>query len=267
MWVSTNIAERVGLWRTCSWLRHLGIDADNVFILEFEPTPSSSLPQEPLPPFDCRWSVPDYDDEALLTRFAAAQPWPQLRFTKAVRLWEQYVDANPSRFAKSCTQGVERFAELPQVWTFMSAFFPRRNADGKLRLSRFDEMLLRLLSDQPSTPLQVYAHDSNLGVELRHWLSVTGDLFLDWRLTQWDRHRGAFVKRAPGPNPQLPLQKWTYLLTDAGRELCNAGLGNLTDAPPLTIGGTDAYTLHSPWVLLDSGRPRSPAPPALKTRP
>src|SRR5262249_38457472 len=36
VWVSASIVERVNLWRTCSWLRHLGIATRDVRILEFD---------------------------------------------------------------------------------------------------------------------------------------------------------------------------------------------------------------------------------------
>src|SRR3954464_7686469 len=35
VWVSASIVQRVNLWRTCSWLRHVGIPTRDVSILEF----------------------------------------------------------------------------------------------------------------------------------------------------------------------------------------------------------------------------------------
>ncbi|WP_438023628.1 hypothetical protein [Sorangium sp. So ce233] len=45
-----------------------------------------------------------------------------------------------------------------------------------------------------------------------------------------------------------------YRLTERGMRLRDKGLDQLTDAPALPIGGTEAYAPSAPWVLLDNGR-------------
>src|SRR5262245_44491923 len=47
VWVSASIHERVNLWRTLTWLRHLGIQRRDVFILEFNQAPPSGVPDQP----------------------------------------------------------------------------------------------------------------------------------------------------------------------------------------------------------------------------
>jgi hypothetical protein len=253
LWVSTSIVERVDLWRTCSWLRHLGVATRDVLILEFDKVPSGSIPEEPPPPFDHRWSVPDHPDDVLLERLRTARPWPRARYDRAVRLWDQYVDADPSRFVRSCTQGAPGFPELAPLWTFLSAFFPRRTGDGALRLSRFDELLLTILSGEWLTPLNVYVHKSQAGDELLQWLSATGDLFLADRLAQWARHGSRAVEREAGPRRDVKMMSSVYRLTEAGRRLRDEGLQQLSDAPPLPIAGIEAYAPSSPWVLAEGG--------------
>jgi hypothetical protein len=171
-----------------------------------------------------------------------------------VRLWDQYVDADPSRFVRSCTRGTPGFPELAPLWTFLSAFFPRRTGDGALRLSRFDELLLTVLSDEWLTPVKVYVDSSQAGEELSHYFHTTGDLFTGDRLAQWARHGSGAVERAPGPKPPgHPMLSSVYRLTEAGRRLRDEGLQQLSDAPPLPIAGIEAYAPSSPWVLAEGG--------------
>ncbi|MEZ4308528.1 MAG: DUF1835 domain-containing protein [Polyangiaceae bacterium] len=255
VWAAASIAERVNLWRTCSWLRHRGIATRDVSIIELDPTPFSNIPDEPPPPFDGISSVAHHPDNVLLERLRSARPWPSARYERAVRLWDQFVDSDPSRFVRSCRRGVEGFPELAPLWTFLSAFFPRRTGRGALYLSRFDELLLTVLSDQWMTPLDVYVHQSQAGDELQQWFLATGDLFTDYRLAQWAQHASGAVERAPGPKPPgHPMLSSVYRLTDAGKRLRDGGLQQLTDAPALPIGGIEAYAPSSSWIVAEGGR-------------
>ncbi|MBK8253204.1 MAG: hypothetical protein IPK82_11130 [Polyangiaceae bacterium] len=253
VWVSASIVERVNLWRVCDWLRRIGLAHQDVFVLDFERIRPRGTPKEPLPPFDCTSSVSDHPDEILLERLAAAEPWPSARYDRAVSLWDEYVDPDPSRFIQSCVQGVEGFSELGPLWRFLSSLFPIKTDEGTLRLSRLDELLFTILSDQWLTPVAVLAHKSEAGVELRQWLSCTGDLFLEDRLAQWARHGSGAVARAAGQRPDREMVSSVYGLTDVGKRFRDSGLPQLSDAPALPIGGIEAYAPSSPWVLAKGG--------------
>ncbi|WP_437548888.1 hypothetical protein WME97_01500 [Sorangium sp. So ce367] len=200
----------------------------------------------------------DHADEVLLNRLGKASPWPPERYDRAVRLWDSYVDENPLSFAESCRAGVEGFPELAPLWAFLSCFFPRRTAEGDLRLSRFDEITLSRLSTEWQTPAGVAAQKSETLVDMWHLLFCTGDLFLPRRLEHWaDHESSAAVDRAPGPKPPnagYPMLSEVYRLTERGMRLRDKGLDELTDAPSLPIAGTEAYSAAAPWVLLDDGR-------------
>jgi hypothetical protein len=256
LWVSSSLHERVNLWRACSWLRRLGIARRDVLVIDFDPIHRSRIPEEPLPPFDCSASVSDYPDEVLLERFDKARPWPRERYDRAVRLWDRYVDANLLPFVEGCTRGVKGFPELAPLWTLLSSFFPRRNTGGVMRLSRFDALILALLSTEWQTPLALCGDKSKLGADLWELLSCTGDLFLPRRLEQWAEHDSSVaVERATGPKPAdgYPMLSLVYRLTERGMKL-RGGLDRLEDAPTLPIAGTEAYSTSSPWVVRDDGR-------------
>jgi len=176
-----------------------------------------------------------------------------LRYDSAVRLWDEYVDTDPSSFIESCRPGVAGFPELGPLSTFRASLFPRKTDEGTLRLSRLDELLFTLLSDGWLTPVAMFAHDSEVGVELRQWLSCTGDLFLGERLSQWARHGSGALERAAGPKPDVEMLSSISRLTDARRRLRDGGLRSLSDAPPLPVAGIDAYGPSSPWVLAGGG--------------
>ncbi|WP_437673206.1 hypothetical protein [Sorangium sp. So ce131] len=260
LWVSASVHERVNLWRTCSWLRRLGIAHHDVLIIDLEPVPlPSTADREVLTrPFTCSESVSDHADEVLLDRLGKAGPWSVERHERAIRLWESYVDENPLPFVESCITGVEGFAELAPLWLLLSHFFPRKTAQGGLFLSRFDEIVFALLSSECQTALALAAHKSETRMHLWHLLSCTGDLFLPRRLEDWaDHDSSAAVERAPGPKPPnagYPMLSEVYRLTERGMQLRDKGLDHLTDAPRLPIAGTEAYSPSAPWVLLEDGR-------------
>ena len=256
VWVGASVVDRLNLWRICSWLRHLGIATRDVLILEFDAVPRPEFPEEPFPSFDCTSSVSDHPDEVLLERLAQARPFSQARYNRAVSLWNKYTDKNPSAFVRRCRSGVKGFPELAPLWTFLSCLFPRRTLEGMLHLSRFDEVLLTILSGEWQTPLAVYADKSRTGVELRQLLTCTGDGFLRMRLDQWAAHGStSAVERAAGPrSPDYPMLCSVYRLTEKGIQLREAGLKQLTDAPVFPIGGTEAYSSGAPWVLREDGR-------------
>lgn len=255
IWASASIVERLSLWRACAWLRGVGLSHDDVLILDFErlPPDPSRTPKEPLPPFDATSSVSDHPDETLVRRFATAKPWPISHHDRAVSLWDQFVDSDPSRFVQSCLQGVPGFPELASLWTFLSGLFPRTTAEGTLLLSRLDHLLLSVLSDSERSPPALLAHDSQAGVELRHWISCTGDLFLEERLSRWAHHPSGAVAQAPHSTARTEAPSFVVRLTDAGRRLRDTGLSQLSDAPSLPVGGIEAYSPSSPWVLSEGG--------------
>ncbi|WP_437303260.1 hypothetical protein [Sorangium sp. So ce388] len=259
-WVSSSLHERVSLWRTCSWLRHAGVASHDVRIVELEPVVRSSARRREgsKRPFDCSRSVSDHPDDALLACIEKASPWPPERYDRAVRLWDSYVDETPLPFAESCMAGAEGFPELAPLWAFLSCFFPRRTAEGTLRLSRFDEITFSRLSSEWQTPAGVAAQRSETLVDMWHLLFCTGDLFLPRRLEHWaDHDSSTAVERAPGPKPPdagYPMLSSVYRLTDRAVRLRDKGLEQLTDAPSLPLGGTEAYAPSAPWVLLEDGR-------------
>jgi hypothetical protein len=255
LWLSASIVERVNFWRTCAWLRHLGITARDVFPVELAPMPPPKVPEEPIPSFNCTASVADHADPVLLERLADARPFPRARYDRAVSLWDRYTDENPLPFARSCSRGIKGFPELPPLWAFLSCLFPRTTPQGALCLSRFDELLLIILSKEWQTALAVFVHKSEAGVELRQLLTCTGDLFLPRRLDQWVRQGSTeLVQRAAGPKPDTPMKSSVYRIGERGLRLRESGLEDLSEAPALPIAGTDAYSSSAPWVVRSNGQ-------------
>jgi hypothetical protein len=243
IWVSASPKERVNLWRTCSWLDHLGLSHRDVFIIDFERRPFGD---PDIDAYGCCERVSDHPDEALLARLAEARPWPPARYRRAMELWDQYVDADLSRFVRICARGLDGFPELATVWSLMSKFFPRQTAGGVLRLSRYDELLLKRLSYGWLTPVTIHVRGP------APWLKLgfcTGDLFPPFRLDQWVSHGSTpAVERAPVSRPDRPMPNFIYGLTKWGREL-RVRLPELGDAPRLPIGGVEAYAPEAPWVV------------------
>ncbi|AUX46214.1 hypothetical protein SOCE26_077190 [Sorangium cellulosum] len=255
VWVSsTNLRERVGLWRVCGRLHECGIRRKDIVVVELDPPFRGQDTHESAVPTWCSAS----ELGTLPARLSEARPWPYERYRRAVRLWSQYTAADPRPLAQDCARGLEGFPELAPLWAFLSSFFPRKTSDGALLLSRFDELLMTVLSAEWQTPSAMVGRDLRSGMDLWRMLSCTGDLFLPRRLEHWaDHDASAVVERAPGPKPPnagYPMLSEVYRLTERGMRLRDKGLDQLTDAPNLPIAGTEAYSASAPWVLLEDGR-------------
>jgi hypothetical protein len=246
LWVASSIGDRINLWRTCSWLREIGVSHRDILVLELPLTPH---PNPTADRFGCSHSVVDHPDEALLAHLAAAAPWSRAHHDRAVNLWELYTEADPSRFVRAAAQGVPEFPELPRVWRFLANFLPRQEPDGTLRPSRYDELLLGRITDQWQTGVQVYLGGDD---EWRALLTGVGDLIMGERLDQWALHGATpAIERTPGPSAEIPMKTHVYRITEHGQRLRDHGLALLTDAPSLPVAGTMAYA--APWVLRPDG--------------
>jgi hypothetical protein len=248
VWVSANPAERINLWRTCSRLRDLGLSHRDALIIDLAPHVRQRADVA------CRDYVASRLDEVLLAALTEASPWTRAHYDRAVNLWRRYVDPEFSRFARTCARGFNGFPDLASVWELLSSFFPRVTASGKLHPSRLDGLILHILSDEWMTPVKVFVHKSDEGENLRNILVCTGDLFLERRLSDWASHGPEpTVERAPGPRPDVEMNAYVYRLSARGKRLREHGLAQLTDAPRLPLGGTEAYAPASPWALRDDG--------------
>jgi hypothetical protein len=251
VWVTPNLHDRLNLWRTCTWLRDGGVPRRDVLIIDLPPTPRGPGARPRSDPFECVESG-RHPRETLQAHLARARGWPRERYDEAVKLWEQFVDPDPRRFARRCLGGVRGFPELGVVWAFLSRFFPRLTAGKELRLSYYDELLLRALTPEWQTPVKVYI--SNTIQERREFMSCAGDVTMERRLAVWAAHDASpAVERAVGPKPGSTLQSSIYRLTERGMEL-RERLPQLAVAPRLLVGGAEAYAPEAPWMLLDDGR-------------
>ena len=247
VWTSANLLDRLNLWKTCHWLRQKGLTYRDVVVIE--PRSKHSGPESRL---HCTASVCDHPDEVLVECLKDARPWSRARYDRAVSLWSRFVDADPVPFVRTCIRGLKGFPELGPLWALAASFFPQKTPDGSLRLSRFDELLLTTLSAEWQTPLGVHVHKSAPGKELYQLTDCTGDIFVPHRLEHWVHHgSNPAVERTPGPRPETEMLAFQYRLTEHGARLRDAGITRITDAPPLPIAGTVAYSLGSPWVLND----------------
>jgi hypothetical protein len=246
VWAACSPRDRINLWRTCSWLRTRGVSHQDVSIVEMPFKPHRNPDADRL---RCSHSVSDFSDGELLSRLAAAKPCSRARYEQAADLWDVYTDPDLSRFAQAVARGIPDFPELPQVWAVLAHFFPRRTAEGVLRPSLYDDMLLGMVTTEWRTGVKVYVAGTD---DWWHLMSCIGDLTVVDRLNQWATYGATpAIERAPGPDAEVPMKAHVYRITEHGRRLRDRGLAQLADAPPLPVAGTVAYA--APWVLRPDG--------------
>lgn len=250
LWVSACLLDRISLFRMCHWLRQKGMTPRDIIIIELDEMPWKG--SDPKPRFNCTDAASSYPDEVLRERLRTARAWSQARFDRAVKLWDAYVDEDPTRFIRSCARGVKGFPELGPLWAVISSFFPRKAAAGTLRLSRFDEIMFTILSREWQTPGSMIVRESKAGDDLRELIDCAGDLFLPHRLDEWVTYgSNPAVERAPGPRDETPMLAFAYRLSERGARR-DERLESLADAPRMAVAGTEAYA--SPWVLCEDGK-------------
>jgi hypothetical protein len=163
-------------------------------------------------------------------------------------LWKLWCRRSPTAFSRFCAAGSRLHPLISDLSRFHAGFFPRLSGD-RLLLARFDELLLQMLSQEWSTPVQVYVKAMNTDSELDAWISHTGDLYVMARLHAWFHHtKGRIVERRQEYHPRgSEMLQWSFRWHPGGEAILEA-LPSLDVGPPVEIGGAVAYDPDHPWV-------------------
>jgi hypothetical protein len=192
--------------------------------------------------------------EIVLDATAVLQPpppairWSKLETAFAATLWTLWCRRSPTAFSRFCAVGSALHPLISDLSRYHAGMFPRLLGQG-LVPARFDELLLRQLSREWTTPVQLYASAMRGASELVDWISHTGDVYVTARLRAWSRHtKGRIVERRK-ERPRNPsyLTEWSFRWHRGGEAILD-GLPSLDAAPPVEIGGAVAYEPDRPWV-------------------
>lgn len=200
---------------------------------------------------------PYLDADVALRHSQPAARWTRLEIALAATLWRLWCRRSPVALSRFCVSGAPLHPSLANLGCFHAGFFPRIMDQG-LSLSRLDELILRQLSREWSTPARMLVRTMTSGSELGAWLSHTGDLYLAARLLAWSRHsRGRIVeRRRERPANPADMTRWSFRWA-AGGEAVLETLPSVEAAPPVAVGGAVAYAPDHPWVsrVSTAGRP------------
>lgn len=163
------------------------------------------------------------DAVALRRAFADVAPLDEAVARSCVDFWYAYAADDPTRFDELRRRGAAVVPELGRILHGHSAWFPRRDDDGRVRLADADAAIFD------------WAADGDLG-HARFVMNWIGDRSL------WDRVRGWRERGLFGGDDGAPT------LTDAGRALRDGGADSVTAMPPWWIGGCRVNDPASPWV-------------------
>ena len=176
--------------------------------------------------------------------------WSKLQVAFAATLWRLWCGRSPVAFSRFFASGHTLHPQIASLGLYHAGNFPRL-VEGRLMLSRVDDLLLRRLSHEWVTPAEVYvgaAAAPELEPELDAWLPHTGDEYVAERLRAWWRHtRGRVVERQKTSKRASSMIGWSYRWHPGGEVILDA-LPSLDTAPPVEVGGAVAYDPDRPWV-------------------
>jgi hypothetical protein len=176
---------------------------------------------------------------------AAPRPVSRPALRAYAALWAAFCDDAPHRFWRLSRRS-ERARDVSDLHGWYAQHFPRREA-GRLRLSRFDELLLCGLSSRWTPTERLFTAGSR--ESLKDWLALElASMVVDHRLRQWSQHaEGRILERSTKRVGQSELFRESYRWAPGGNAILD-GLDDITDAPPMYIGGVKVYDPKEPSV-------------------
>lgn len=217
--------------------------AREFLVVELGPKPPGHLAQgvDPAPEVAL-------DAAAILQQRPPPARWSRIETAFAATLWRLWCRRSPSAFSRFCATGSALHPVIGDLSRFHAGNFPRALGQG-LTLSRLDDLLLRQLSREWSTPVQIFVGAMKAASELEAWISHTGDLYVAARLLAWSRHTEGRIVERRREHPANPsdLTRWSFRWHPGGEAILEA-LPSLGAAPPVAIGGAVAYDPERPWV-------------------
>jgi hypothetical protein len=182
----------------------------------------------------------------MLRERPSAALWSKLQVAFAATLWRLWCRRSPVAFSRFFASGHILHPQIASLGLYHAGNFPRL-VEGRLLLSRVDDLLLRRLSHEWVTPAEVYV-GAAAAPELDAWLLHTGDEYVAERLRAWWRHtRGRVVERQRTNKRASSMIGWSYRWHPGGEAILDA-LPSLDTAPPVEVGGAVAYDPDRPWV-------------------
>jgi hypothetical protein len=162
-------------------------------------------------------------------------------------VWKMWCRRSPVALSRFCASASSLHPQLANLGRYHAGWFPRQIGSNIL-LSRFDELLLRQLSNEWTTSSKVFLGAMSARSGLHEWLSHVGDLYVPKRLLEWCWHgQGRIVECQEHPEKPSELSRWSFRWRPGGEAILDA-LPSLRDAPPVAIGGAMAYDPDRCWV-------------------
>jgi hypothetical protein len=186
-----------------------------------------------------------FDADAMREAFAAATAVTAEQWREGAELWSKFASPSPLAFDEARRRGSRAFPELTSNAELHGAWFPQF-ADGRLRLSELDEILLGNVGDSWRTPRKIVG--ALPADRLMQLVWMFDAYFHAERLRQWATI--GVLEREPAEKDNL-YDEDRFRATDRARALLSDGLERVSDAPPMQVGGCRVNGPASPWVRID----------------
>lgn len=186
------------------------------------------------------------DFDGALQGLPSAIRWSRLQTALAAGLWRLWCGRSPVAFSRFCGSSAALHPQLASLGRYHAGLFPRITQRGLL-LSRLDELILRQLTHEWTTPARLYASAVRTSSPLAAWVTYTGDLYLANRLLAWANHaQGRLVEKQEQAGARSEMLAWSFRWRPGAEAILDT-LPELESAPPQWIGGAVAYDSRHPW--------------------
>lgn len=186
-----------------------------------------------------------HNEDQLQAAFEKAEHIKPDFFIFAAQLWRAFSGDNPSLFCQLRNESHTFSSDWRQKTDPYRFGFPQMTTDGGLKLSEWDQFLLTFLDSKESIrPVDIIGASEPYSLPICLYL----DSFLPARLRCWSEYRPD--NPAIISEPREGVNQFTriaYRLTETGHRILHEGMNDLSEAPPMDVGGVQAY--RDPWVV------------------
>jgi hypothetical protein len=231
VWTSAAWSDRCYTWCLLDTLERIGVPRAKVIVSQ--------------PEAEVDWlSMGATAPERLRAGFDAAAPLDDAFADESIALWRKFASPSPLAFDEARRRGSRSFPELGRIAEGHAAWFPWREADGRLRLSDVDDTLFHWIDEDWRSAVDLLKTPEARRT-VQRVMGWVGDSSVFARLAAWS-DAGAVELRGSWEHGRA--NDYAVRLTPAGKQLHDQGAATVAQLAPVAIGGCRINDAKTPWL-------------------